>query len=403
VPKKTFATLTLGCKVNQFDTYSIENQLTQLGYTAVDFEKPSTLSIINTCSVTHMAERKSRNLIRRRKKLDPHTKIVVTGCYAELEKDNLYKKLPDIDLVVLNKEKLNVVAWDLIEPQNTQVQEIENLSALPVRFNLKIQDGCRLMCTYCSIPFSRGKHQSTPIDEVVKLAHQMTDRGVSEIILTGVNIGAYGEDLGYATDQNPLIPVLEAIAQIEKVKRIRISSIELRYVTDDLIKYWMTQPKMMPHVHIPIQSANNKQLAEMRRGYTVEEYLEVIHKFRKYDPLVAINTDIMTGFPGETDEDFAMTLENVKKINFSRLHVFSYSKRKGTPAFKRTDQVAEEKIVERTFILNTLNKKLMHEYQKNFQAELKEILVEEETEQALIGYNPYYVKFEILKENRPSQ
>jgi threonylcarbamoyladenosine tRNA methylthiotransferase MtaB len=391
-PKPTFSTLTLGCKVNQFDTFSIENQLNQMGYTAVDFEKPSTLSIINTCSVTHMAERKSRNLIRRRKKLDPNTKIVVTGCYAELEKDNLYKKIPEIDLVVLQKEKFNVMGWDLIEPQNTQIQEVQNLSKLPVRFNIKIQDGCRLMCTYCSIPFSRGKHQATPLPEIIKLVHEVTGRGVSEIILTGVNIGAYG----------PLIPVLEAISQIEKVKRIRISSIELRYVTDDLIDYWMTNPKMMPHVHIPIQSANDKQLKEMGRKYTVTDYLNVVNKFRAHDPLVAVNTDLMTGFPGETDEDFAVTLENVKKINFSRLHVFSYSKRKGTPAFKRTDQVSEEKIVERTFILNTLNKKLMNDYQKNFKMNLNDLLIEEETEKSYLGYNPYYVKFEVLKENRPA-
>ncbi len=391
-PKPTFSTLTLGCKVNQFDTFSIENQLNQMGYTAVDFEKPSTLSIINTCSVTHMAERKSRNLIRRRKKLDPNTKIVVTGCYAELEKDNLYKKIPEIDLVVLQKEKFNVMGWDLIEPQNTQIQEVQNLSKLPVRFNIKIQDGCRLMCTYCSIPFSRGKHQATPLPEIIKLVHEVTGRGVSEIILTGVNIGAYG----------PLIPVLEAISQIEKVKRIRISSIELRYVTDDLIDYWMTNPKMMPHVHIPIQSANDKQLKEMGRKYTVTDYLNVVNKFRAHDPLVAVNTDLMTGFPGETDEDFAVTLENVKKINFSRLHVFSYSKRKGTPAFKRTDQVSEEKIVERTFILNTLNKKLMNDYQKNFKMNLNDLLIEEETEKTYLGYNPYYVKFEVLKENRPA-
>jgi len=403
VLEPTFATLTLGCKVNQFDTFSIENQLNQLGYTAVDFEKPSSLSIINTCSVTHLAERKSRNLIRRRKKLDPHTKIIVTGCYAELEKDKLYKKIPEIDLVVLQKEKFNVLGWDLIEPQNTQIQEIQNLSKLPVRFNIKIQDGCRLMCTYCSIPFSRGKHQSTALSEIIKLVHEVTERGVSEIILTGVNIGAYGEDLGYAPEdtnkQNSLIPVLEAISQIDKVKRIRISSIELRYVTDDLIEYWMTHPKMMPHVHIPIQSANDKQLKEMGRKYSVADYLKVVNQFRKYNPLVALNTDIMTGFPGETDEDFAVTLENVQKINFSRMHVFSYSKRKGTPAFKRTDQVAEEKIIERTFILNTLNKKLMNQYKQNFKIHLKDILIEEETEQTYIGYNPYYVKFEILKEN----
>jgi len=394
----TFATLTLGCKVNQFDTFSIENQLNQLGYSAVDFETPSTLSIINTCSVTHMAERKSRNLIRRRKKMDPHTKIVVTGCYAELEKDNLYKKIPEIDLVVLQKEKFNVMGWDLIEPQNTRLKEIKNLPRLPVRFNLKIQDGCRLMCTYCSIPFSRGKHQSTPLTKIVELAKELTQRGVKEIILTGVNIGAYGEDLGYSSEKNSLIPVLEAISQIEAVKRIRISSIELRYVTDDLIHYWMTNPKMMPHVHIPIQSANDKQLKEMSRKYTVQDYMNVIDKFRKYNPLVAINTDIMTGFPGETDEDFALTLENVKKINFSRLHVFSYSKRKGTPAFKRTDQVSEEKIIERTFVLNTLNKKLMNNYQKNFKVQLTDLLIEEETPKTYIGYNPYYVKFEILKE-----
>lgn len=396
--KNTFATLTLGCKVNQFDTFSIENQLNQLGYNAVDFEKPSTLSIINTCSVTHLAERKSRNLIRRRKKIDPHTKIIVTGCYAELEKDNLYKKVPEIDLVVLNKEKFNVLGWDLIEPQNTQIKEIENLSKLPVRFNLKIQDGCRLMCTYCSIPFSRGKHQSTPLAEIIKLTQEVTRRGVSEIILTGVNIGAYGEDLGYTGNQNSLIAVLEALSQIEAVKRIRISSIELRYVTDDLIEYWMTNPKMMPHVHIPIQSANNKQLKEMSRKYTVEDYMITIEKFRKYNPLVAINTDIMTGFPGETDEDFAMTLENVKKINFSRLHVFSYSKRKGTPAFKRTDQVPDEKIIERTFTLNTLNKKAMHDYFLTFKEKPTTILIEQETSEYYLGYNPYYAKFKIKKD-----
>jgi threonylcarbamoyladenosine tRNA methylthiotransferase MtaB len=322
----------------------------------------------------------------------------VTGCYAELEKDNLYKKIPEIDLVVLQKEKFNVQGWDLIEPPNTQFQEIQNLSQLPVRFNLKIQDGCRLMCTYCSIPFSRGKHQSTPLEEIIRLTHEMTARGVSEIILTGVNIGAYGEDLNWKSEKNSLIPVLEAVSQIEKVKRIRISSIELRYVTDDLIEYWMTNPKMMPHVHIPIQSANDKQLKEMGRKYTVADYRQVIEKFRKYNPLVAVNTDIMTGFPGETDEDFSLTLENVKNINFSRMHVFSYSKRKGTPAFKRTDQVAEEKIIERTFILNTLNKKLMNQYKKNFNVERQDLLIEEETEKAYIGYNPYYVKFEILKE-----
>jgi threonylcarbamoyladenosine tRNA methylthiotransferase MtaB len=159
---------------------------------------------------------------------------------------------------------------------------------------------------------------------------------------------------------------------------------------------------MMPHIHIPIQSANDKQLKEMSRKYTVQDYRNVIDKFRKYNPLVAVNTDIMTGFPGETDEDFVLTLENVKKINFSRLHVFSYSKRKGTPAFKRTDHVAEEKIMQRTFALNTLNKKAMHDYSLNFVNSATPLLIEQETQNTYLGYNPYYVKFEIPKETKLS-
>jgi threonylcarbamoyladenosine tRNA methylthiotransferase MtaB len=384
-----FASHTLGCKANQFDTFTVEDQLMQLGYQKVAPHQNPDLLIINTCSVTHIAERKSRFEIRHAKRENPHSKIIVMGCYAELEKENLKTIMPEIDLVISQKEKLQVGDWALITPQNTGALDLLD-SKIPVRFNLRIQDGCQLMCHYCSIPFSRGKHQSTPLDEVLNLANRLVHAGASELVLTGINIGAYGVDL---KNSDNLIQVIQSLAKIQHLKRIRISSIELRYLTDNLLEAWFAEPKMCKHFHIPLQAGHTQTLQAMNRKYTLEDYANTLQKIRSINPNAAINTDIMPGFPGETDSIWEESLQNIRALNFSRIHVFPYSKRRNTPAFDRTDHIAPEIINARVDQLLQLGREHQALYAQQYLGKPLQVLIEEKLDDGtLTGFSENYIR-----------
>lgn len=386
----TYSSTTLGCKANQFDTFTVEDQLHDFGYQKVSpFSKPD-LFIINTCSVTHVAERKSRLEIRKAKRMNPRSKVIVMGCYAELEKEKLYQTLPDIDLVVHQKDKFKIGDWEIIAPPNTQMQETAVSQNAPVRFNLKIQDGCQLMCHYCSIPFSRGKHQSTPLAEILKLAQRLVAQGTREIILTGINIGAYGIDL---KEKQDLIQVIHELAQIPELTRIRISSIEPIYVTPQLLEAWAQEPKMCPHFHMPLQAGHTQTLKEMNRKYTFEKYLEKIKMIRQFYPQAAINADLMAGYPGETESIFEESFENIKNINFSRVHVFPYSKRTDTPAYQRNDHIAPEIIKHRVDRLIELGKAKQRQYAEQFIHHPLQVLIEEQLEDgSYSGLSENYIR-----------
>ncbi len=341
---------TLGCKVNQYETEAIAELFSKEGYEVVDFGKPADIYIINTCTVTSMSDRKSRQIIRRARKTNPSAYIAVAGCYAQTAPDTLLE-IDGVNLVIGNNNRKNIVELveanrgrekfsavdDIMKVREFEELSIENYSERTRAF-IKIQEGCNQFCSYCIIPYARGPIRSrTPqniIDEIITL----TKNGFTEVVLTGIHVASYGKDLG-TTDLAELILQVNAIDAIE---RIRLSSIEPMTLNSDFINRIAKADKLCRHFHLSLQSGCDETLKRMNRKYTTAEYREIVDGLRRVFPDVAITTDIMVGFPGETDEEFAKTLEFTEQIAFADAHIFQYSPRKGTPAAKMTDQIPPE-------------------------------------------------------------
>lgn len=346
---KQVAFYTLGCKLNQYDTQSLLELFRQRGYAAVDFSDIAHVYVINTCTVTGSGERKSRQAVHRAARQNPEAVIVVTGCYAQTAPGEV-AGLAGVDLVIGNQDRGDIV--DLVEEIASQreqkilvsnIFQAKEFEELPIsefagrtRATLKIQDGCNQFCTYCKIPYARGPSRSRELDAIIDEARRLTAAGFRDIVLTGIHLGAYGLDLDPPID---LATVIKGLHDLEHLWRLRLGSIDAPEIDGELVRTLRDYPKVCRHLHIPLQAGDDETLQAMRRPYTLAEYRGVVEEVRSHLPEIAITTDIIVGFPGETDDQFQNALDFVREMNFTRLHVFRYSPREGTVAARFPHQI----------------------------------------------------------------
>ncbi len=353
---KTVKFYTLGCKVNQYDTQSIRERFLQCGFAEVNNGKPADVYVINTCTVTQAADSKSREMIRRSCRENPLARLIVTGCLAENPNDSL-KAMPGVDYII-GKRYFPVGISSFFKH---------------TRAFLKIQDGCDNFCSYCKVPLVRGRSRSRPLEEIIHEANQLAKNGHKEIVLTGICLGAYGKGLKPKTN---LVRVIKELERIEGVMRIRLSSIEAKDVTAALISHMAHSNKLCPHFHIPIQSGDNIILKKMRRKYTRDDYLKLVGKIKKQVPGVAITTDCLVGFPGETERQFQNTADLLNQILPLRTHIFPYSKREGTSAAEDPGIVRLHAVKERAESLKKTASFCAVSYKKKFISKSADVLFE---------------------------
>lgn len=401
---KTVAIATLGCKVNQYESTAIGEMFKSRGYRVVDFDSPADVYIINTCTVTHLGDRKSRQFIRRAARTNPEGLVVVMGCYAQTSPDEVLE-VPEVDLVVGTSDRSRVV--DLVEEARKgqrlnavrdifDLQYFEELPAVAytgrVRAFLKVQEGCNNFCAYCIIPYARGPLRSRRLEKVLEEANKLIQSGFKEIVLTGIHTGAYGQDPGSDID---LAGLLRQLAAIPGLQRLRLSSVEPMDVTEDLIDIFASGAPVCPHLHIPLQSGDDEVLKRMRRHYTTGEFRELVKKIRGAIDGVAVTTDVIVGFPGETPAQFMNTYNFIKDIGFSRMHVFKYSPRRGTPAADFPGQVDAGVKEERSRALIELGGQMAAEYAGSFVGKVREVLAEEYYDEEYLlyqGFTDNYLK-----------
>ncbi|MGD7009850.1 tRNA (N(6)-L-threonylcarbamoyladenosine(37)-C(2))-methylthiotransferase MtaB [Metabacillus sp. 84] len=398
---------TLGCKVNHYETEAIWQLFKEAGYERKEFEGTADVYVINTCTVTNTGDKKSRQVIRRAIRKNPDGVICVTGCYAQTSPAEIMA-IPGVDIVVGTQDRNKMLGYiDQFREERQPINGVGNIMKartyeeldVPAftdrtRASLKIQEGCNNFCTFCIIPWARGLMRSRDPKEVIKQAQQLVDAGYKEIVLTGIHTGGYGEDM---KDYNFAALLRELDEQVKGLKRIRISSIEASQITDEVIEVLDQSDKIVRHLHIPIQSASNTVLKRMRRKYTMEFFAERLVRLKKALPGLAVTSDVIVGFPGETEEEFLETYHFIKEHKFSELHVFPYSKRTGTPAARMDDQVDEEVKNERVHRLIGLSDQLAKEYASAFEGEVLEVIPEEEFKDApgsgmYAGYTDNYMK-----------
>ena len=383
---RTVAFHTLGCKVNHYETEGIWNMFKGEGYERVDFDRMADVYVINTCTVTNTGDKKSRQIIRRAVRKNPDAIVCVTGCYAQTSPGEIFE-IDGVDVVVGTQNRKNI--FNMIKeheetrlPVNGVMNNMQNRvfeeMGVPAfsdrtRASLKIQEGCNNFCTFCIIPWSRGLLRSRDPENVLIQAQQLVDAGYKEIVLTGIHTAGYGEDMpNYNFAQ--LLRDLEA--KVDGLKRIRISSIVASQITDEVIEVLDQSEKIVRHLHIPLQSGSNTVLERMRRKYSADYYAEKIDKIKKALPNLAITSDIIVGFPGETEEEFLETYEFVKRIGYAELHVFPYSRRTGTPAARMEDQVVDDVKDRRVNEMIELSAELAKQYAKQFEDEVLEVIPE---------------------------
>ena len=391
-----------GCKVNQYETNAMLQKFVEAGYEAVDFEEKADIYIINTCTVTNISDKKSRQIIRRAKHTNKNAIVAAVGCYAQVAKDKL-EDIPEIDLVLGTSEKNNIVKYvedffsseEAVEEVSDVMHQSEFLDFGSVTYTektravIKIQDGCDRFCSYCIIPYARGRVRSRKIESIVKEVEQITQEGIKEIVITGIHIASYGKDF---KDGTSLIDLLEAINQVSDLKRIRLSSIEPTIITEEFMERLIKIDKLCPHFHLSLQSGCTETLKRMNRRYTAEEFEKCTELLRKNYPDCALTTDIIVGFPGETEEEFKQTYKFLSKIKFYQMHVFKYSPREGTKAAVMPNQISPEKKEERSRMLIELSHKNEAEYKQKFINKIVEVLFEQPEGDYIIGHTPNYLK-----------
>ncbi|WNS81914.1 tRNA (N(6)-L-threonylcarbamoyladenosine(37)-C(2))-methylthiotransferase MtaB [Domibacillus sp. DTU_2020_1001157_1_SI_ALB_TIR_016] len=383
----TVAFHTLGCKVNHYETEAIWQLFEQQGYERTDFEKTSDVYVINTCTVTNTGDKKSRQVIRRAVRKNPDAVICVTGCYAQTSPAEIMA-IPGVDIVVGTQDRVKML--DYIEQFKAERQPINAVGNIMknrvyeeldvpaftdrTRASLKIQEGCNNFCTFCIIPWARGLMRSRDPEEVIRQAKQLVESGYQEIVLTGIHTGGYGSDF---KDYNLAMLLRDLEAKVPGLKRIRISSIEASQLTDEVIDVIDQSNIVVRHLHIPLQSGSDTVLKRMRRKYTMAAFADRLNRLKKALPGLAVTSDVIVGFPGETEEEFMETYNFIQEHGFSELHVFPYSKRTGTPAARMEDQVDEEVKNERVHKLIALSDQLAKEYAARFENEVLEVIPEE--------------------------
>lgn len=401
----TVAFHTLGCKVNHYETEAIWQLFKEADYERVDFETNADVFVINTCTVTNTGDKKSRQIIRRAIRKNPDAVVCVTGCYAQTSSAEIME-IPGVDVVVGTQDRHKLLDYiDEFQKERQPINGVGNImknrkyEELDVpyftdrtRASLKIQEGCNNFCTFCIIPWARGLMRSRDPEKVVEQATTLVNAGYKEIVLTGIHTGGYGQDL----KNYNLAQLLRDLDQVDGLERIRISSIEASQLTDEVIDVLEGSNKIVRHLHVPLQSGSDTVLKRMRRKYTMAHFSERITKLHEALPDVAITSDVIVGFPGETEEEFQETYDFIVKHKFSELHVFPYSSRIGTPASRMDDQIDEEIKNERVHKLIALSDQLAKEYASKFEDEVLEVIPEENGEKpnTLVGYADNYMKVE---------
>lgn len=401
----TVAFHTLGCKVNHYETEAIWQLFKEADYERVDFETNADVFVINTCTVTNTGDKKSRQIIRRAIRKNPDAVVCVTGCYAQTSSAEIME-IPGVDVVVGTQDRHKLLDYiDEFQKVRQPINGVGNImknrkyEELDVpyftdrtRASLKIQEGCNNFCTFCIIPWARGLMRSRDPEKVVEQATTLVNAGYKEIVLTGIHTGGYGQDL----KNYNLAQLLRDLDQVDGLERIRISSIEASQLTDEVIDVLERSNKIVRHLHVPLQSGSDTVLKRMRRKYTMEHFSERITKLHEALPDVAITSDVIVGFPGETEEEFQETYDFIVKHQFSELHVFPYSSRIGTPAARMDNQIDEDIKNERVHKLIALSDQLAKEYASKFENEVLEVIPEEKGEKpnTLVGYADNYMKVE---------
>ncbi len=401
--------MTLGCKLNYSETSSIARQFVEHGYQKVKPVEEADVYVINTCSVTEHADKKCRTAIRKMHKLNPGAIIAVTGCYAQLNPQEILS-IEGVDLVLGADEKSNLYirVAGLKEDEDSKgrvhtssrafscaISEVETIfpaysSDDRTRSFLKVQDGCDYHCSYCTIPLARGKSRNHSVDFIIKEAREIVSKGIKEVVLTGVNTGDFGKTTGERFEE-----LLYKLDKVDGLKRVRISSVEPNLISEELIKFISESDKFLPHFHIPLQSGSNKILAAMKRRYNRELFRDKCEQIRSYMPYAFIGVDVIVGFPGETSEDFLDTVSFLESISPSFLHVFPYSKRPNTPAAEYSGQVRESDKTERVNILTKLSEKFYSEFVKLNSGRAEQVLFESTQKGGLMyGYTRNYIKIE---------
>ena len=409
---KKVAFHTLGCKVNIYETEAMQELMQRAGYSIVDFDDKADIYVVNTCSVTNMADRKSRQMLHKAKKDNPEAIVVAVGCYVQAAAKSI-KQDEKIDIIIGNnmKNKIADIINNYYEHQDPDIVDISGDFVLDIskikeyeefrvlkhkehtRAFIKIQDGCNQFCSYCIIPYTRGRVRSRSIEEIEKEVRDLVNVGYKEVVLTGIHISSYGLDF---EEKIKLIELVEAVAKIEGVKRLRISSLEPRVVTEEFVKRLSKLENFCPHFHLSLQSGSDTTLKAMSRRYSALEFKEGVRLIRKYFDMPALTTDIIAGFPSETKEDFIESLEYIKDIEFFELHVFPYSKREGTKAATMKETLGNKDKTRRVNLLLAMQKPITRKFLEDKLGCEVEVLIEDEFEHEgrryILGHSKEYIK-----------
>ena len=406
---KKVAFITLGCKVNQYETNGMIQEFIEYGYEVIEHTEKADIYVVNTCTVTNMSDRKSRQMLRRVKELNPEAIVVACGCYVQVVKEEL-EKIKEIDLILGNNEKKNIInhieEYEKTLEKQIKIEDVmiqkefvdfgEVTYTEKTRAVIKVQDGCDRFCSYCIIPYARGRVRSRKSQRVLDEIRKISKEGIKEVVITGIHVASYGKDF---KEEYRLIDLLEEINQIEGIERIRLGSIEPLLITEEFMGRLTKLEKICHHFHLSLQSGCNETLKRMNRRYTAEQFKEIVRILRKYYEDVILTTDIIVGFPGETEEEFNKTYEFLQEINFYKMHVFKYSPRKGTKASQMKEQIDGNIKEERSQKLIELSNANEQEYNKNYIGRNVEVLFEEKKDGVYKGHTKNYILAYLQEEN----
>ena len=386
-----------GCKVNQYETNAMMQKMIEAGYKVVDFETKADIYIINTCTVTNMADKKSRQMLRRVKEINPEAILVAVGCYAQVAKEKL-EQIPEIDLILGINEKNDIVKYVEQASKNTYVSDVLHQTEFldfgdvtyteKTRAVIKVQDGCNQFCSYCIIPYARGRIRSRKPESVIKEITDVAKEGIKEVVITGIHIASYGKDFN---TEYRLIDLLEEIQKVNGIQRIRLGSLEPTLITEEFVTRLKKLSKICDHFHLSLQSGCDETLKRMNRKYTTDQFRHVVELLRNAYPEVHLTTDVIVGFPGETEEEFNKTYEFLKEIKFYKMHVFKYSPRSGTVATKMPNQIDGNIKEERSNKLIELSDENEKEYNQKYIGKEVEVLLEEREGEYLKGHTTNYM------------
>lgn len=395
---KKVAFVSLGCKVNQYETNAMSQKFIEAGYDVVDYTSNADVYIVNTCTVTNVADRKSRQMLRRMKEINPEAIVVACGCYAQVGKEEL-KKIDGVDVVIGNNEKKDIV--EIIEKysndvivsdvmqQRNYVEFGTTTYTEKTRAVVKIQDGCDRFCSYCIIPYSRGRVRSRAMENILEEVKHIVNNGIKEVVITGIHIASYGKDFHYEVT---LIDLLEQLNNIEGLERIRLGSIEPTIITEEFVTRLSKLEKICDHFHLSLQSGCDETLKRMNRKYTCAEFENGVNLLRNAFPNASLTTDVIVGFPGETDEEFSTTYEFLNRIKFYKMHIFKYSQRKGTKAAIMPDQIDGNVKEQRSRKLIELSNENERKYNSQYIGKTVEVLFEEKDGDYYKGHTKNYIE-----------